>query len=49
MMMKADLTIRTGRALVGRRTDDVSKRIAEGEVDPTVVITQTGTSPAMTT
>jgi threonine dehydrogenase-like Zn-dependent dehydrogenase len=49
VMMRTDKTIRTGRALVDRRTDDASKRIAGGEVDPTVVITTAGTNSATTT
>ncbi|RAI43403.1 zinc-dependent alcohol dehydrogenase [Rhodoplanes roseus] len=39
MAMNKGLTIRTGQTHVNRWTDDLLKRIAEGEIDPTFVIT----------
>ena len=40
-MMNKALTIRTGQTHVNRWTDDLLKRIQEGQIDPTFVITHT--------
>ncbi len=40
-MMNKSLTIRTGQTHVNRWTDDLLRRIQEGEIDPTFVITHT--------
>ncbi len=39
MVMNKGLTIRTGQTHVNRWTDDLLRRIAEGEIDPSFVIT----------
>ncbi|MBI5110492.1 MAG: glutathione-dependent formaldehyde dehydrogenase [Rhodovulum sp.] len=39
MVMNKGLTIRTGQTHVSRWTDDLLRRIAEGEIDPSFVIT----------
>lgn len=40
-VMNKSLTIRTGQTHVNRWTDDLLRRIEEGEIDPTFVITHT--------
>lgn len=42
-VMNKGLTIRTGQTHVNRWTDDLLRRIEEGEVDPSFVITHTAT------
>jgi threonine dehydrogenase-like Zn-dependent dehydrogenase len=39
MIMNKGLTIRTGQTHVARWTDDLLRRIAEGQIDPSFVIT----------
>jgi threonine dehydrogenase-like Zn-dependent dehydrogenase len=39
MVMNKGLTIRTGQTHVNRWTDDLLRRIEEGQIDPTFVIT----------
>jgi threonine dehydrogenase-like Zn-dependent dehydrogenase len=39
MVMQKGLTIRTGQTHVNRWTDDLLRRIEEGEIDPSFVIT----------
>lgn len=49
-MMNKGLTLRTGQTHVRRWTDDLLRRIEEGEIDPTFVITHTeplGRGPEM--
>ncbi len=41
MVMNKGLTIRTGQTHVARWTDDLLRRIAEGQIDPSFVITHT--------
>jgi threonine dehydrogenase-like Zn-dependent dehydrogenase len=41
MAMNKGLTIRTGQTHVNRWTDDLTRRIAEGQIDPSFVITHT--------
>jgi len=41
MLMNKGLTIRTGQTHVNRWTDDLTRRIDEGEIDPSFVITHT--------
>src|SRR5215208_3587375 len=41
MVMNKSLTIRTGQAHVNRWTDDLLRRIEEGQIDPSFVITHT--------
>lgn len=41
MLMNKGLTIRTGQTHVNRWTDDLLKRIEEGQIDPSFVITHT--------
>jgi threonine dehydrogenase-like Zn-dependent dehydrogenase len=41
MMMNKGLTIRTGQTHVNRWTDDLLRRIEEGQIDPSFVITHT--------
>ena len=41
MDMNKGLTIRTGQTHVGRWTDDLLRRISEGQIDPSFVITHT--------
>ena len=41
MAMNKGLTIRTGQTHVNRWTDDLLRRIAEGQIDPSFVITHT--------
>lgn len=41
MVMNKGLTIRTGQTHVNRWTDDLLRRIEEGQIDPTFVITHT--------
>ena len=40
--MNKGLTIRTGQTHVNRWTDDLLRRIEEGQIDPSFVITHTG-------
>ena len=40
-MMNKGLTIRTGQTHVRRWTDDLLRRIEEGQIDPSFVITHT--------
>src|SRR5688572_12159421 len=40
-VMNKGLTIRTGQTHVNRWTDDLLQRIAEGQIDPSFVITHT--------
>ena len=49
-MMNKGLTVRTGQTHVRRWTDDLLRRIDEGEIDPTMVVTHTvplGRGPEM--
>jgi threonine dehydrogenase-like Zn-dependent dehydrogenase len=39
MVMNKGLTIRTGQTHVNRWTDDLLRRIEDGQIDPTFVIT----------
>jgi len=41
MVMNKGLTIRTGQTHVNRWTDDLLRRIEEGQIDPSFVITHT--------
>ena len=41
MLMNKGLTIRTGQTHVNRWTDDLLRRIEEGQIDPSFVITHT--------
>ena len=41
MIMNKGLTIRTGQTHVRRWTDDLLRRIEEGQIDPSFVITHT--------
>ena len=41
MVMNKGLTLRTGQTHVARWTDDLLRRIAEGQIDPSFVITHT--------
>jgi threonine dehydrogenase-like Zn-dependent dehydrogenase len=41
MIMNKGLTIRTGQTHVNRWTDDLLRRIEEGQIDPSFVITHT--------
>jgi threonine dehydrogenase-like Zn-dependent dehydrogenase len=50
MIMQKGLTVRTGQTHVNRWTDDLLRRIEEGEIDPSFVITHRVTleeGPAM--
>jgi threonine dehydrogenase-like Zn-dependent dehydrogenase len=38
-LMNKGLTVRTGQTHVNRWTDDLVKRIADGQIDPSFVIT----------
>jgi threonine dehydrogenase-like Zn-dependent dehydrogenase len=40
-VMNKGLTIRTGQTHVKRWSDDLLRRIGEGEIDPTFVVTHT--------
>ena len=41
MLMNKGLTFRTGQTHVNRWTDDLLRRIEEGQIDPSFVITHT--------
>ena len=43
-LMNKGLTIRTGQTHVNRWTDDLLRRIEEGQIDPSFVITHTESS-----
>ena len=41
MLMNKGLTLRTGQTHVNRWTDDLLRRIEEGQIDPSFVVTHT--------
>ncbi len=41
-LMNKGLTVRTGQTHVNRWTDDLLRRIEDGQIDPSFVITHTG-------